>query len=744
MITQANPPNAASNPIHDIEPALRLSPVWIVAAMIGLGPALVTWSDLFVAPASRMTYVLLALLCFGLAAFIWGLERWRPGLSRWIATGALFGLILLMMALLQAPSLYPLLILPPLLAMAFLGLLAGGVSAVIETLSLLLLWQFTTALGVSPITMGLTIGLMWAILALQFAIVQPFIQHSHWSTTYFLRAQHQLDEARQHKVQLAQMQEELKVALYAQEILNNRLETMRLIAEEAQQAKAAFVAKISHEFRTPLNMILGLIDTVLETPQAYQQPIPPLLYQDLTIVQRNTNHLSAMINDVLDLSQAEAGRLILHREWVDLAADIHETLTLVIQPLLQKKGLALTVTIPADFPQIYCDQIRIRQVILNLVSNAARHTNCGSITVSAAQQQDEVLISVTDTGPGIPPQDLTRIFEPFYQGVQAQAGSGGSGLGLNICQQLIERHQGQIWAESEVGLGSTFSFTLPIAPLDPSPRKAAPRLRDDWVWHERATWPQLPEISRQPRLVICDEGDDLTALITHQTDTLELVHSRTLPQAIAELQQRMAHTLILNAATPEALFPLVEQARQTLPLMPIIGCTFPPRIEYAVQAGAVDYLIKPVRQAELAEALEALDLPLKRVMIVDDNPDMRQLLRRMLMIFDEGLEISTAANGTEALTMLRQSAHQNRLLDLMLLDILMPDLTGWQVLAKKQQDATIRAVPVIAVSGEELVEMPTHSPVLLATMGDGVSVQQLLQCAGEVSRVLAGVGEKVE
>ena len=154
--------------------------------------------------------------------------------------------------------------------------------------------------------------------------------------------------------------------------------------------------------------------------------------------------------------------------------------------------------------------------------------------------------------------------------------------------------------------------------------------------------------------------------------------------------------------------------------------------------------MKPVRQAELSEALEALDLPLKQVMIVDDNPDMRQLLQRMVMIFDESLEICTAANGTEALAMLRQSARQNRLPDLMLLDILMPDLTGWQVLAEKQQDATIRAVPVIAVSGEELVEMPTHTPVLLATMGDGVSVPQLLQCVGEISRVLAGVREKVE
>ena len=115
------------------------------------------------------------------------------------------------------------------------------------------------------------------------------------------------------------MQEDLKTAYQTQELLNNRLVALRQIAEEARQAKAAFVAKISHEFRTPLNMILGLIDTLLEVPEAYEEPIPPLLLDDLEIVQRNSNHLAGLINDVLDLSQAEAGRLILHMEWVDLS-----------------------------------------------------------------------------------------------------------------------------------------------------------------------------------------------------------------------------------------------------------------------------------------------------------------------------------------------------------------------------------------------------------------------------------------
>ena len=198
-----------------------------------------------------------------------------------------------------------------------------------------------------------------------------------------------------------------------------------------------------------------------------------MLVQSLEIVQRNTDHLATMINDVLDLSQAESGQLALHREWVELGTEIENALAAVVLLLIEKKGLYLQVTIADSFPQVYCDKTRIRQVILNLVSNAARFTERGGITVEARHQGHDVLISVADTGPGIAPSDLERIFEPFYQSDNAQPGLGGSGLGLNISQQFIERHQGRIWVESECGsaydgCGSTFSFRLPISPPAPT------------------------------------------------------------------------------------------------------------------------------------------------------------------------------------------------------------------------------------------------------------------------------------
>ena len=374
---------------------------------------------------------------------------------------------------------------------------------------------------------------------------------------------------------------------------------------------------------------------------------------------------------------------------MDLASEIENALAAAVLPPLEKKGLYLRVSIADDFPQVYCDKTRIRQVILNLVSNAARFTERDGITVEAKQQGHEVLISVADTGSGIASSDLERIFEPFYQGDNAQPGLGASGLGLNISQQFIERHQGRIWVESEGGpefggagssgtlsdaRGSTFSFSLPISPPVPALHQSSARLQEDWLWHERASPPKLPEISRQNRIMICDESGELAPLFARYSDEIAWADTRTLPQAIQALQHRPVHTMILNSATPDRLVSMMEQARQALPEMPLIGYAFPPRIEYALEVGAVDYLVKPVRQADLAEALDRFDQPIKQVLIVDDDPDMLQLFSRMLTIVDEMMVITTAANGAEALAELRHQARHGRPLDLVLLDILMPDM----------------------------------------------------------------------
>ena len=729
-----------------IDPELRLSTNWVIVVLLCFGIVLPFVEEIIDASSKWLSFAQMAMLCYALTVVTWGLERWRTSLARWFIVIVLSILVNLAFIRLEIPALYPLLILLPLLALALLTWTAAIFVALLETIGLLFLWSTITATGTDPISIILTIGLIWTVLGLLFAIIRPPVLRTQWSYEQFQRAQQLLDETRDQKAQLAQMQEDLKSAYLTQTLLNDRLAALKLIAEDAQQAKATFVAKISHEFRTPLNMILGLIDTLIETPETYTEgsersEIPPLLLQSLEIVQRNTDHLATMINDVLDLSQAESGQLALHREWVELATEIENALAAVVLPLIEKKGLYLQVTIADSFPQVYCDKTRIRQVILNLVSNAARFTERGGITVEARQQGHDVLISVADTGPGIAPSDLERIFEPFYQSDNAQPGLGGSGLGLNISQQLIERHHGRIWVESECesrsdGCGSTFSFRLPISPPAPALSRSAPPLQEDWVWHERASPPKLPEISRRNRIMICDESGDLAPLLARYSDEISWADSRTLPQAIEALHSRPVHTLILNSATAGRLVSMVEQARQALPEVPLIGCAFPPRIEHALEAGAVDYLVKPVRQDDLAEALRRFGRPVKHILVVDDDPDVLQLFSRMLTIIDERLAVTTAAGGAELLAELRRCAQHGRPPDLVFLDIYLPDMIGWQVLEEKNQDEAIRDVPVIVISGETLVQMPTHSPVLLATMGAGITTKKLLHCSRALSALL--------
>ena len=616
------------------------------------------------------------------------------------------------------------------LAALLLNLSAATLTAFGETLLAFILWSYAPA-GIDSITVVTTLVAIWLMLGLMIVAYQPMAQVSEWLDEYLRRAHYLLEAARDRKVELEQTLNDLAHANRELILLNERLDAMRLIAEEAQRAKTAFVAKISHEFRTPLNMIIGLIDTLTETPDIYGQVLPPELLKDLEIVRRNSDHLASMINDVLDLSQIEAGRVTLHREWVDLAEDI-DGAVVVVQPLLEKKNLFLEVVIPDDLPQIYCDKTRIRQVILNLVSNAARYTERGGISLRAARQGQNISVSVTDTGPGIAPQDLDRIFDPFCQGTNSLwRDQGGSGLGLSISKQFIERHNGQIWLESEVGVGSTFFFKLPIFPsqaYDAGPKRW---VGEDWVFLERTAWPKIPKLPYKQRIVLCDETGDLYPLFTRHFDDIEFIDAVDLSQTIQELNHGLAHAVILNAASPAELGALVDQARLEITDTPIIGCALPPQTDQILAAGAVDYLIKPVTQADLSEAIQALGTTINRVLIVDDNPDLRQLFTRMLSIYDDALQIFTASSGQEALEKLHKTP-----LDLILLDIVMPDMDGWQFLECKRRTEAIVDIPVIIVAAEDPAKQPPISKALLATMAPGLSIDQILHFSLHFSKLL--------
>ncbi len=247
--------------------------------------------------------------------------------------------------------------------------------------------------------------------------------------------------------------------------LFSEAEEARQIAEQANRTKSAFLANMSHELRTPLNAIINFTELVsMET----MGPVTDEQKEALGYSLGSSQHLLQLINDVLDISKIQAGKLSLFMEEnVDLQALVNETLA-VIEPSIQKQAelyehrVKLIHDVDKDLPFVSCDQRRIKQVLLNLLSNAVKFTEKGSITLSAKRKGENILFVVMDTGKGIESELQAKIFEPFVQTLDGIKHAEGTGLGLPITKSLVESHGGTIWLESEVGEGSSFFFTLPI------------------------------------------------------------------------------------------------------------------------------------------------------------------------------------------------------------------------------------------------------------------------------------------
>jgi signal transduction histidine kinase len=280
----------------------------------------------------------------------------------------------------ELPGALMLFAIPVWMAYALMGTPSAAITAVVETGLVLGLGRGRSG-RLLPSTIVTLFGI-WASVVLTYALARRVYGLYGWLEDSFQRTQQLLDENLESKVRMAQTVEDLAHANRQLSLAHERMAAFRELAEQAQQSKADFVAKVSHEFRTPLNMIIGLVDLLVETPDIYGRALPPALLKDLEIVHRNSEHLASMVNDILDLSRAESGYMTLHKEDVDLGDMIAKAVT-VVQPLLDNKGLTMHVDIPDDLRPVYCDPIRIRQVVLNLISNAARFTDRGGIIYTA-------------------------------------------------------------------------------------------------------------------------------------------------------------------------------------------------------------------------------------------------------------------------------------------------------------------------------------------------------------------------
>jgi signal transduction histidine kinase/DNA-binding response OmpR family regulator len=706
-------------------PDLRISPKTVIVTLVALSWVLGFLSEFLPEPVKVAG---LAMLIAALSMIAWAVESLNTRVGRWFLVVALVVLVLLAHAWLRMPGVLTWLSVPAALAAALLGLPAAAGAALSETALLLLLPLLGRRFGIVGAdggTVGVALGAIWATLGVMVAVYHPMHQAIGYSEAYFEHVQGLLEQTRDRKVELEQALSDLVNANRQLALAGERMAVLRTIAEEAQKAKSIFVAQVSHEFRTPLNMIIGLVSLMVETPEMYDVVLPPEMSSDLEVVHRNCVHLANMINDVLSLTQMEAGRLVLHKERVDLRRLVDSAVT-TVHPLVKKKGLFLQVEIPDDLLQVYCDATRIQQVILNLVSNAARFTVEGGITVRMEHDDQRVVVSVTDTGPGIPAEDAEMIFEPFCQGSSdIWRDKSGTGLGLSISKQFVHLHGGRMWLESKVGVGSSFLFELPISPLAGHTARPGHWIREDWVWRERAfrtdqvgTADQLAK----PRLVVCDETGALYPQFAGYTDQAEFVETHDLDQAVKALRQCPAHALVLNTATPDGLRSQVERAQAQITDTPVVGCSVRRSMAHALEAGAAGYLTKPVTWIQLEEAMRNLGKSVRRVLVVDDDPDVLRLFTRMLYVCDDTLSVTTASSGKQAVDAARADPP-----DLVLLDVVMPGMDGWQVLERLREKDETAGVPVLFVSAQDLVERPPESQLLVTTLGEGISISQLLR-----------------
>ncbi len=555
---------------------------------------------------------------------------------------------------------------------------------------------------------------------------------TQWSLASFERAQEKVEEARDQRLELKQAQQDLILATSELARLSERLKAMHQVAEEARQAKEQFVANVSHELRTPLNMIIGFCEMITESPGLYGATLPPALLADIEVIQRNSHHLSKLVNDVLDLSQVQAGRMALSREWCRLG-DLLAEAALAVRPLFDSKGLYLEMDVPADLPQVYCDSTRVRQVVLNLLSNAGRFTEKGGVQVQARSDGESLIVSIADTGPGIAPEDQKRLFEPFQQlDGSFRAHHEGSGLGLSISKMFVELHEGRMWLESTKGVGSTIYFTLPLV-------LSVPNLVEDdsrrWFspyhqYAERTERSKAPPPAVRPRFVVLEQDRALSRMLARYVDGAEIVSVGDSQEAFAELARSPAVALVVNAGAHR------ETGALTHPLpglpydTPVITCWVATESETAKRLGVVRYLTKPVSREILLRSLAELGPGCKSVLVVDDEPDMLQLMARVLS--GAGYQPLQAGDGQRALDLLRR-----RRPDAVLLDLIMPGVDGFQVLQEKSQDPAICDIPVVVISAKNPSGETIVSDSLLVSRGGGLSAQDLLGCLLAVSQVLS-------
>jgi len=594
--------------------------------------------------------------------------------------------ITLAVYLFKRPEIAFLYVLLPLGAVIIVGWLAG---LAMNALILLLVWWLSTSpiMPALPVTYGLGIVLGGAFTGLLgWATGYSLLTTLHWSLHSYTMAEKNMQDARQHRAKLARVLKDLDQAYYRLERSNAVLVAARKAAEDAERFKADFVNNVSHELRTPLNLIIGFSEMMMTSPESYDgQQIPGAYRGDLNAIYHNARHLLALVDDVLDLARIEAGRIGLMREEVSLPSLLDETIGMV-KDYVSAKGLDLKVQLSPDLPPVFIDRLRIRQVILNLLVNAARFTESGWITIAVSQQGEEVMVRVADTGQGIRMQDLPTVFEEFRATDQPPSSwHSGTGLGLPISKKLVELHHGRMGVESTYLQGSTFWFTLPCGPVCLPERE--PRQIDRPRTHVQTR-------TREPAVIVVHQDPNIAPMLQRYLDGYRVLGVPDLEEGAAVVREVNAVAVVAEPAGPQ---PMLASG----PLF--VNCPLPNGRRAAKALGADNLLVKPVSRQRLLAAIDAVGRPVRRVLIADDDPEIVRLFKRMLRTRIPSRSCLEAYNGAEALRLIRTDRP-----DLVLLDMVMPEMDGRAVLKEMTVDPALADIPVIVVSAKDLDQASIH------------------------------------